>query len=116
MKARLYRGPGAGKIVSVGDNEQVVIVQNLARNPMDTYKEKGLLKIETVESYYRRTKHTHPDGSVFFEWEKPRGTKSGVQRDKKIRKSNSTYSVFFDPYYINSTTATTNSTTFTLRP
>lgn len=31
--------------------------------------------VAVKQHLYVRTKHTHPDGSVFFEWSRPKGSK-----------------------------------------
>jgi hypothetical protein len=30
------------------------------------------IPLDTEKLVYRKTRHTHPDGSIFFEWDKPR--------------------------------------------
>lgn len=76
MIARFYRGPWNGKKKVVKDD-----INNLV---VDYFNSKGVWAIDqndpaiesnTSRHVYYRTRHTHPDGSVFFEWSKPRGTR-----------------------------------------
>jgi hypothetical protein len=80
IKARLYRGPKHGKIYAVADKEHYVVVYgnrpgtlHLANDSY--YPNQYTLAMNTPKYVYVRTHHTHPDGSVYFEWDKPKGTK-----------------------------------------
>lgn len=79
MIARFYRGPWADKKLAVPDDQYMIAVPV---NNMTNYRSQASFdslppyaQIETRTHYYRRTNHTHPDGSVFFEWEKKKGSK-----------------------------------------
>jgi hypothetical protein len=68
LVARLYRGPAAGKRLNMKTDTAAINIPTLKR-------EKGMLGYSMVAHRYVRTNHTHPDGSVYFEWDKPKGTK-----------------------------------------
>lgn len=78
MKVRFYRGPMDGKVREVKDNEYTIVVAFRKKNaplymdPSDNY---SLVPVAYGKHLYNRTRHTHPDGSVFFEWDQPKGTK-----------------------------------------
>lgn len=85
MKARLYRGPSDGKIIDVPNHEKTIITSHI--EDIRSYPASGYpTQIPVVNAYYHITPHTHPDGSVFFEWEKPRGAKSGVKTKRRSRR------------------------------
>lgn len=105
MKVRLYRGPGDGKKFLVPDNSQYCEIESLAEDPRDTWQRDQALTVNTVRSTYVRTTHTHPDGSVFFEWDRPRGSKSGVRVKPKRKKT-----PVVNPGYIVTTSGTPFST------
>jgi hypothetical protein len=77
MKARFYRGPWDGKTRTVPDDQYLIMV--MVDNKKNLY---GKLDFPTYvgdltvrQHVYRKTRHTHPDGSVFFEWDKKKGTR-----------------------------------------
>lgn len=80
MKARLYRGPFDGKVVDAqGTSIKLAFMpDDLPLTALDPTKP---LPYKIV--YYHQTNHTHPDGSVFFEWSEPRGTKTGKKKRRK---------------------------------
>lgn len=79
MKVRFYRGPWDGKTRQVADHESMVLVSVVEKKALfeELFNSKDPLAVmPSYKTYrYRRTNHTHPDGSVFFEWDKPRGSK-----------------------------------------
>lgn len=93
MKVRLYRGPQDGKVYDIDPTQNVIVVSavadpsNLYQYGVDAGDTYPMVGLNTVQCFYKRTKHTHPDGSVFFEWDKPRGTKSGVRPRRSRRKT-----------------------------
>jgi hypothetical protein len=106
MKVRLYRGPADGKIVHIPDQENYWLVESLA-DPINYYSD-DLSEIRSIKSVYRRTHHTHPDGSVYFEWDKPKRTRTGVKPKPKKIVNNT--------YILGSNLNTTTNTTFSLGP
>lgn len=79
MKIRFYRGPLDGKVMHrvLKPGETTIMTARPTNNffaataadqPVGTGY---ALNVET----YVKTHHTHPDGSVFFEWNRPRGTR-----------------------------------------
>lgn len=84
MKARFYRGPWDGKIKTVPDHSYTwkVAIANTKPGWMD-FPTDGYIGPDTIfpthkmynEYIYRRTNHTHPDGSVFFEWDQKKGSR-----------------------------------------
>ena len=80
MKVRFYRGPMDGKVREARDDMSVIQVQYTPKakekyrywNPADNY---APVEVWAQSTLYRRTRFVHPDGSVFFEWDKPKGTK-----------------------------------------
>lgn len=75
MKVRFYRGPWDGKIRVMKDTAQEVTVYS-NKNPMATLWNDSQLNPEIERLYlYRRTNCTHPDGSVYFEWDRPKGSR-----------------------------------------
>lgn len=68
LVARLYRGPAAGKRLALSRDMTSITIPTMK-------KDNGPWPYEMVKHHYRRTNHTHPDGSVYFEWDQPRGTK-----------------------------------------
>lgn len=79
MKVRFYRGPWDGKTKEVADHEHVVLVSTMNQKFLfeELFDSSNPTAVApTYKTYrYRRTNYMHPDGSVFFEWDKPRGTK-----------------------------------------
>lgn len=83
MKARFYRGPWDGKVKSLAPDTYNLRVSIPNTKPawlgvgVDVYLDPDVLPIHKMYNVYiyRRTRHTHPDGSVFFEWDKPKGSK-----------------------------------------
>jgi hypothetical protein len=77
MKARLYRGPADGKIYIVPENELYIKYASVPKNLFfGEYSQGPIETTPTIKTeVYQRTHHTHPDGSVFFEWSKPRRKK-----------------------------------------
>lgn len=73
MKVRFYRGPWDRKTALVRDTEDIVVVASL-EGP-SVWMADPSVSLSLKKYVYRKTKATHPDGSVFFEWDKPRGTK-----------------------------------------
>lgn len=104
MKVRLYRGPADGKIIDIAPTETSWMIRQLA-DPKRLYAD-DLSDVKTVDALYVRTKHTHPDGSVYFEWDKPKGTKSGIVGVKKKKRANGGLIINTAPY----NTTTTGST------
>lgn len=68
LVARLYRGPANGKRLALSKDTAAITVPTMQ-------KTKTVLPYTMVQHRYVRTNHTHPDGSVYFEWDKPKGTK-----------------------------------------
>ena len=68
LVARLYRGPAAGKRVALKKDTAALVVPTLKKFGWNR-------SYEMVQHRYVRTNHTHPDGSIYFEWDKPKGTK-----------------------------------------
>jgi hypothetical protein len=78
MKIRMYRGPMDGKVQFVPP-KTVELMTVKAGIPLVWVKEaKGSLEeVIPMQTYrYVKTKATHPDGSVYFEWDKPKGTRT----------------------------------------
>jgi hypothetical protein len=85
MRIRFYRGPMNGKVkkfpTSKGNNVIKVAIPNTKPNwvdvPVDVFTGDIPFTAHKMynEYYYRKTQHTHPDGSVYFEWDQPKGTK-----------------------------------------
>jgi hypothetical protein len=93
MKARLYRGPHDGRVLEVPNYQRTIKLKrrkqnvNLSRlNPMTSGNPSdGWLTIETVDDEYYMVLtrmpdgklgfSVHPDGSVYFEWSKKRGSR-----------------------------------------
>lgn len=80
MKVRFYRGPWNGRTREVADHEYVVIVNTMNRKTMfeelfNSNNPSAVMPTYKTHRYYR-TKHTHPDGSVFFEWDKPKRSRA----------------------------------------
>lgn len=76
MKVRFYRGPFHGKTREVRDDQHTVTVSYMRDNsvrPFDYTDPMSLMNMGTTT--YSKTRHTHPDGSVYFEWDKPRGSR-----------------------------------------
>jgi len=93
MKIRLYRGPFDGKVIHMsGSLDSIVMMYRpkykpgskqwkkywsefgVYSNPTEPINEMSMMS-QTVR--YQRTRHTHPDGAVFYEWDQPRGTSVG---------------------------------------
>lgn len=73
MKARFYRGPWDGKVRYVRDDERAIAVAVLGKK--NFFFDVDVYPTDTIQfktHMYHRTNHTHPDGSVFFEWSVPR--------------------------------------------
>lgn len=68
-----------GKTRLVRDDQTHILVHsNRSHNYLPgVYSDQPYEYVAVQRHMYVRTRHTHPDGSVFFEWEKPRGTKIG---------------------------------------
>lgn len=87
MRARLYRGPHDGRVLEVPDYQRTIMLRRpKSRRAMFSNGTDGWFSIETIDDEYRMVqvidKHTnldvpcyHPDGTVFFEWTKKRGTR-----------------------------------------
>lgn len=115
MKARLYRGPMDGKTLTLAKQEQVILVDQLA-DELQPYDWSGVaanhpITPNVVRLQYRRTQHTHPDGSVFYEWDQPRGTKSGVRPKRRKRFARGGV---ISPNYITTTPGGLSTTSTTL--
>jgi hypothetical protein len=97
VKARFYRGPWDGKVKHVQDNQYTILINSVnGSNLFKDYNSPVVTAPITVQTHiYRRTQHTHPDGSVFFEWDKPRGTKTGLKRRPK-KKAQPTMTILPD--------------------
>jgi hypothetical protein len=75
MKARLYRGPFNGKVLIVQDSESSIILAKMKPGARAVWAQDSPVSLTPMpydNHIYYRTKHTHPDGSVFFEWSRPR--------------------------------------------
>jgi hypothetical protein len=72
IKARLYRGPGNGKVIWVRDNEYAIYFAEPPKMDSSFWLNSSPQALAPKTHVYNRTRHTHPDGSVFFEWSKPR--------------------------------------------
>lgn len=90
MKARLYRGPHDGRVFEVPDDQRTIKLKRKARFSFGLHtSEPGWVTIPTFDDQYEivylswtrydgsreRVPSMHPDGSVFFEWSEPRGTR-----------------------------------------
>lgn len=86
MKARLYRGPHDGKVFEVPDHQRdITLMRPKSRQVRQSDGTDGWFSIETIADEYRMVEayapsgrwypSVHPDGSVFFEWTKKRGTR-----------------------------------------
>ena len=78
MKVRFYRGPMDGKVREVRDSPSMQAIETVYRGSPNTHSvfiSATTLQEATKKALYYRTQHTHPDGSVYFEWSKPKGTK-----------------------------------------
>ena len=80
MKVRFYRGPWDGKVKHVQDH--FTEIQVALTKPRLTYLDAdnpyidgNMLNYGPLTAIYRKTRHTHPDGSVFFEWDKKKGSR-----------------------------------------
>lgn len=86
MKARFYRGPWDGKVRVVPDNRDRILVAT-TKTKFD-YKNDPWEPLVYAEETYSMRMYTitingrsytapamHPDGSVYFEWDKPRGSR-----------------------------------------
>ena len=76
MKVRFYRGPMDGKTRLARDDVFVITTTHLNTKGLwaEDDSDPNLLTRSSLH-IYRRTPYVHPDGSVFFEWEKPKGTR-----------------------------------------
>lgn len=77
MKVRFYRGPANGKVCEASEpmfsfNVAVLNHKNLNANAnfWNANIEFGSPQHRTAR--YLRTNFHHPDGSIFYEWDKPR--------------------------------------------
>ena len=93
MRARLYRGPHDGRVLEVPDNQTSIMLRRPKRRGLLAFgaailsSEGSYTVIETINDEYRmvyvddqrfrpsRLPAIHPDGSVYFEWTKKRGTR-----------------------------------------
>jgi len=76
IKARFYRGPYNGKVLMVKDSEQTITVaEPNSKFWVDMSDSTYPPAIGVTQHLYYRTKHTHPDGSVFYEWYRPKGSR-----------------------------------------
>jgi hypothetical protein len=75
MIARLYRGPADGKRFDVPDHQRTILFATFPKGPLFDYGGNAPTVINHTQHEYRMTRHTHPDGSVYFEWSQPRGTR-----------------------------------------
>ena len=77
MKARFYRGPWDGKVRAIADDQYLIVVavDNRKNIPYDWTPPSYVGDLSIRKHIYRKTRHTHPDGSVFFEWDQPKGSK-----------------------------------------
>jgi hypothetical protein len=83
LKVRLYRGPFDGKVVNWRGGSTLVLNGTKRMTREQRMKEihkysfttgQGFAYPDTmrVTAVYRQTPYIHPDGSVFYEWDKPR--------------------------------------------
>lgn len=89
MKVRFYRGPWDGKIKHLGDSMDYIVMATYAGNIYTAAASNltGPVAMTNENHVYRKTRHTHPDGSVYFEWDKPKGTKWNKNpRPKKLQR------------------------------
>lgn len=79
MKIRLYRGPFDGKVMEWDGGRDVMLAgpKKMTRKQRYAQFAKATthdnLMFTHVTARYVRTTFVHPDGSVFYEWDKPRG-------------------------------------------
>ena len=89
MRARLYRGPHDGRVFEVHNTQRTIRLKRRARTGTSIFT--GLTgkgntwELQTVDDEYHvaLVRHpdgslrfaVHPDGSVYFEWSQPRGTR-----------------------------------------
>jgi hypothetical protein len=112
MKVRFYRGPWDGKVKHMADHMIDVRVAVPINNYVASSVTSPTAPITINQTRYVRTKHTHPDGSVYFEWDQPRGTPTGVPRKRKYKQP--TFKSTFNTTF-NGTIAATGVTMATLR-
>lgn len=72
MKAKLHRGPWHNKTVLVPEHQEYIVFAKPDKMSAEVYYPGSNLRspvhMEIEKHVYRRTRHTHPNGSVFFEW------------------------------------------------
>jgi hypothetical protein len=76
VRIRFYRGPMDGKVHEGRDDCTVVTVSNMPALAFQNVQPGDYnAPVNMKNTNYYRTPHTHPDGSVFFEWGQPKGTR-----------------------------------------
>ena len=68
MNAKLYKGPFHGKNLAVHDYQNIIVLEKVKPGALATWLGDSSKPIERIRAYYRRTQHTHPNGSVFYEY------------------------------------------------
>lgn len=92
MKVRLYRGPYNGKVMNVPNGQTTIALSRADRRSLANFYE-SMSPQATVEfknetysirmmgvnlnGHYYTAPAMHPDGSVYFEWDKPRSVRRG---------------------------------------
>lgn len=75
MKIRLYRGPFSGRVYNIRPDDDRILLSKQPNHFAARSDRFGAFPDEPIKvDYYTyvRTRHSHPDGSIYFEWDKPR--------------------------------------------
>jgi hypothetical protein len=75
MKARFYRGPWDGKVKDLDPSMTRIVVAHPPKMSFFDELMEPSMPMVIKKTMYTRTNHTHPDGSVFYEWDQKKGTK-----------------------------------------
>jgi hypothetical protein len=81
MRARLYRGPFNGKVMEWDGRRELYVSGSKRMSRKQRYErfmkaataEDGLIYSTHTSEMYVRTGYVHPDGSIFYEWSRPKG-------------------------------------------
>lgn len=91
LKVRLYRGPFDGKVLKNWSGGSTIVLNGIKKvSKKERYRQFMDRKptdqifpdVFTVTGVYYATPFMHPDGSRFYEWDKPRKTRSPHQRNQ----------------------------------
>lgn len=83
MKVRLYRGPFDGKVIKDWQGGSHLVLNGMRKltrkqrwerfkKLQEDWKPDQNIFPDHISAVYVRTSFVHPDGSVFYEWERPR--------------------------------------------